>query len=98
MATAARRVPRSAGEHFINPLQQSHGVPSPDTHVGDLGNIQAHAQGVAQVDVTGPLATLGTGEPTGVMGKAVIVHAKRDDLTTQPSGDSGDRLACGVIA
>jgi superoxide dismutase, Cu-Zn family len=88
---------KSAGEHFA-PMQHPHGAPGSNAHVGDLGNIQADAQGVAQVDVRAPLASVGTGAATDVKGKAIIVHAKPDDLATQPSGDSGDRIACGVIA
>jgi Cu-Zn family superoxide dismutase len=88
---------QSAGSHF-SPMQHRHGPPRPDTHVGDLGNIQANADGVAQVDVEAMLATLGTGAPTDVRGKSVIVHAKKDDLSSQPAGDSGPRIACGVIS
>lgn len=87
----------SAGEHFA-PLQHPHGAPGADTHVGDLGNVQADAQGNAEVDANAVLAQLGGGVPTDVKGKAVIVHAQRDDLTSQPSGDAGDRIACGVIS
>jgi Cu-Zn family superoxide dismutase len=87
---------KSAGAHFA-PKGQPHGAPGPGSHVGDLGNIQSDAEGVAQVDIHAEQATLRTGADTDVIGKAIIVHAQEDDLKTQPSGNSGDRIACGVI-
>ncbi len=60
-------------------------------------NAKSDAQGVAriEVDVTG--VTLGDGQPADVLGKAVVMHEKPDDYATQPSGNSGARIACGVI-
>ena len=87
----------SAGAHF-NPGAASHGShASAARHGGDLGNITADSTGTAiyRVEVTG--ISLGTG-PDSVIGKAVIVHANRDDFTTQPSGNSGARIACGLIS
>jgi Cu-Zn family superoxide dismutase len=78
-------------------LSKEHGAPGPNSHVGDLGNLTADAQGEARVDVIAGQATLGDGAASDVMGKGVIVHAKADDLKSQPSGDAGARLACGVI-
>jgi Cu-Zn family superoxide dismutase len=86
----------SAGGHF-NPLGQQHGAPGTSSHVGDLGNITADAQGNASVNVGSAQATLGGGTTTDITGKAVIVHAQADDLKSQPSGEAGDRIACGVI-
>ncbi len=86
----------SAGGHF-SPLDHPHGPPGKESHVGDLGNITADANGVATIDVQAPQAALEGATPGNIRGKAIIVHAGRDDLSTQPSGDSGDRLACGVI-
>lgn len=87
----------SAGAHF-NPGNAPHGHPdSPAKHAGDMLNIRANADGVAKVDVHARGATLRTGEPTDVMNKAIVVHAKPDDYKSQPSGNSGDRIACGVI-
>lgn len=86
----------SAGGHF-NPLQHPHGPLGPGTHIGDLGNITANHAGVAYVDVRAVDAALFTSSVTDISGKAVIVHAKPDDLQTQPSGASGARIACGVI-
>jgi superoxide dismutase, Cu-Zn family len=87
----------SAGEHF-NPDNSVHGAPtSMPRHLGDMPNLQADAQGHATVSATIGGATLRDGGAHDLMGKALIVHAKRDDYMTQPSGDSGDRIACGVI-
>jgi superoxide dismutase, Cu-Zn family len=87
----------SAGEH-LNPEIAQHGNPTAFTHhLGDMPNIMADANGMAQVDATIATATLGDGGRRDLMGKAVIVHAMRDDYTTQPSGESGARIACGVI-
>lgn len=87
----------SAGGHF-NPLHHPHGPPARDSHVGDLGNIIANHAGVAYLDVRAVDAALYTSSVTDVSKRAVIVHAKRDDQRTQPSGDSGARIACGVIS
>lgn len=86
----------AAGVHF-NPLSSPHGAPSnalTGRHAGDTGNITADASGRAQgIAIDSVLTFEG---PTQLIGRAVIVHAGRDDLETQPSGDAGARLACGV--
>jgi Cu-Zn family superoxide dismutase len=87
----------SAGPHF-NPTAAPHGdVEAAQSHVGDLGNITADASGTATVSVTKKAATLADGAATSLVGRAVIVHKKGDDLKSQPAGDAGDRIACGVI-
>ena len=88
----------SAGGHF-NPTQAQHGNPTSGAHhAGDMVNIRSNGEGVAQVDTTAAGTTL-HGEPnTDVMGKAIVVHESPDDYATQPSGNSGKRVACGVIA
>ncbi|MFO7305805.1 MAG: superoxide dismutase family protein [Gammaproteobacteria bacterium] len=87
----------SAGGHF-NPLNVAHGHPESDTHhVGDMMNLKSDADGVAQVDARAFGATLNTGEPTDVLGRAVVVHESADDYTSQPAGNSGARIGCGVI-
>jgi len=87
----------SAGGHF-NPTQQPHGHPDAGRrHAGDLPNQQANAEGVATVDVLAKDIQLGTGGNTDILGDAVIVHAQPDDYSSQPSGNSGARIACGVI-
>lgn len=87
----------SAGEHF-NPTSQPHGDPNgAEHHAGDIPNVRADAQGTAQVDATVSGVTLHDGGANDIVGKAIIVHEKADDYKTQPSGNSGDRIACGVI-
>jgi superoxide dismutase, Cu-Zn family len=88
----------SAGEHF-NPTAQQHGNPKTrgPRHLGDMVNLKADTSGVATVDLLIEGATLHTGQPTDVLGKAIIVHQSADDYTSQPSGNSGARVACGVI-
>ena len=88
----------SAGGHF-NPAQAQHGNPaSGPHHAGDMVNIRSNAEGVAEVDTTATGTTLHGDPNTDVMGKAIVVHESPDDYTTQPSGNSGKRVACGVIA
>jgi Cu-Zn family superoxide dismutase len=84
----------SAGGHF-NPTGKPHGPPDGEHHAGDLPALRADASGNAVVDarVRG-LA----GGPSDYAGKALIVHKSADDYTTQPTGNSGARIACGVIA
>jgi len=88
----------SAGAHF-NPNNQQHGNPTGQSHhAGDMLNVKSDAQGVAEVSIDNADVSLHTGQPNDVLGKALVMHAKPDDYKTQPSGDSGDRIACGVIA
>jgi superoxide dismutase, Cu-Zn family len=88
----------SAGGHF-NPTGQPHGqVGTPTHHAGDMNNLVANAQGVARVDVHAQNVTLGGGAPNDIAGLAVIVHGKADDYRSQPSGDAGARVACGLIS
>jgi len=88
----------SAGGHF-NPTQAQHGNPTgPTHHAGDMLNLKSDAQGVAQVDATAVGTSLNGDPGTDIMGKAIVVHESPDDYATQPSGNSGKRVACGVIA
>ena len=85
----------SAGSHY-NPTKDPHaGHDAEKRHVGDLGNIEADASGKARLELTDTEMEF-TGDK-GIIGHAVIVHEKADDLKTQPTGDAGGRLACGVI-
>ena len=85
----------SAGGHY-NPMGHQHaGPPEPRRHIGDMGNIQAGDDGVATVDYTD--ARLRFEGAHGILGRGVIVHANPDDFKTQPTGNAGGRLACGVI-
>lgn len=86
----------SAGGHF-NPQGYQHGAPDDaEHHAGDLGNIEASEDGTAHLELEVDYLTLTSGE-TSVMDKAVIVHSDPDDFTSQPTGNAGSRLACGVI-
>lgn len=87
----------SAGDHF-NPTALPHGQLGTGTHhAGDMPNLSADAQGEAQVDLLLPALEIGSNGPRDVLGRAVVVHEQADDYTTQPSGNSGARIACGVI-
>lgn len=88
----------SAGGHFA-PGGSPHGSPdNPPSarHAGDLGNIEAGADGRARYERLDTVLQLRGTE--SIIGKAVVVHAGPDDLTSQPAGNSGPRVACGVIA
>lgn len=85
----------SAGGHY-NPTDMPHSMPaSGKRHVGDLGNIEAGKDGTAHLDYVDRMISL-DGEYS-ILGRGVIVHDKEDDLTTQPTGAAGARVACGVI-
>lgn len=87
----------SAGGHF-NPAGNPHGrMQHGPHHAGDIDNIVANAQGVARVNMHVSGVTLGTGAANDVAGRAIIVHADPDDYASQPSGNAGKRVACGVI-
>lgn len=87
----------SAGGHF-NPAGQPHGkVDAGAHHAGDMDNITANAQGIAAVDLHASGPVLGGSAANDAIGKAVIVHGDPDDYTSQPAGNAGPRVACGVI-
>ena len=87
----------TAGGHF-NPAAQAHGRSGHGAHhAGDTDNIVADAKGVAKIDAHVSGVTLGGGAVNDIAGRAVIVHAAADDYTTQPTGNAGARVACGVI-
>lgn len=90
----------SAGGHF-NPTDHQHGTENPEgPHAGDLPNISATAEGGgALVDITAEGVTLGEGDNSlfDADGSAIVVHADADDYRSDPAGNSGERIACGVI-
>ena len=87
----------SAGGHF-NPGAQAHGRAGQGAHhAGDTDNIVADAKGVARINAHVSGVTLGGGAANDIAGRAVIVHAAADDYTSQPAGNAGARVGCGVI-
>ncbi|MFD1037012.1 superoxide dismutase family protein [Virgibacillus byunsanensis] len=91
----------SAGEHF-NPTNAKHGFDHPEgPHAGDLPNIDVAEDGTVMVEVLADMVTLEEGKDNSLLkedGTALMIHAKADDYKSQPSGDAGDRIACGVIS
>ena len=89
----------SAGGHF-NPASKKHGKDSPEgPHIGDLLNIEVGTDGTGKALLSDPDVTLGDG-PNSLFhdgGTALVIHEKADDYKTDPSGNSGARIACGVI-
>lgn len=87
----------SAGGHF-NPHKGAHGGPAgTDRHVGDLGNLLADQSGLAIYKAELAGLSLGTGEDS-IVGRAVVVHQNPDDLYSQPAGNAGPRVGCGLIS
>ena len=89
----------TAGSHF-NPDGKQHGLQNPKgPHAGDMNNFTVGADGTAQVTVTDTHVNLGTGANSLFAGggTSLVIHAKADDMKTDPSGNSGDRIACGII-
>ena len=86
----------SAGDHFA-PDGNPHGPPGPESHAGDLGNLMAGPDGAATMSLETQDISLEPQSKDSIIGRAVIVHAGPDDLVSQPSGDAGARVACGVI-
>jgi len=86
----------SAKGHF-NPYAKPHGDPkSAERHAGDLPSFKAGKDGRAKIDVTVDILTVRAG-PASVVGRGLIIHADPDDYKTQPTGNAGARIACGVI-
>jgi len=86
----------SAGAHF-NPTSTEHGAPTAAKHHGgDLGNVTADSKGEVYTSFEITDGAFGTG-PDSIIGRALVVHVDKDDLTSQPGGNAGARAACGVI-
>lgn len=87
----------SAGGHF-NPDGKAHGAHAqPEHHAGDLPSLKADANGTARISFESATLSVGSGK-SDVLGRGLIVHRDLDDYKTQPTGNSGPRMACGVIA
>lgn len=91
---------KTAGDHF-NPHHKQHGFKNPKGfHSGDLPNIKANADGTVTAILESETVTLLPGKPNSLVkegGTSLIIHEKADDYVTDPSGNSGARIACGVI-
>jgi Cu-Zn family superoxide dismutase len=90
---------KSAGGHF-NPFAKKHGLHSPEgAHAGDMPNLTVAKNGKAKATFTAKGATLGEGDGSlfGPDGTALVIHADADDEKTDPTGNSGARIACGII-
>ncbi len=87
----------STGGHF-NPRNHKHSGPyEPERHAGDLGNLTFDDKGNAMVNFVVGGISVSKDKPDGIIGRAVIVHMDTDDLQTDPTGNAGGRVACGVI-
>lgn len=90
---------KSAGPHF-NPDGKKHGLQNPDGHhAGDMMNFTVNVKGQAKLTINNDLVNLG-GDNHSLFtngGTALVIHAKADDMKTDPAGNAGDRIACGVV-
>ncbi|MCM3772762.1 MULTISPECIES: superoxide dismutase family protein [Priestia] len=91
---------KTAGAHF-NPFKREHGFKNTKgPHAGDLPNLEVAPNGKVDTEIFASLVTLQEGKPNSLLdmdGSALVIHDKVDDYTTDPSGNSGDRIVCGVI-
>ncbi|AMN38907.1 superoxide dismutase family protein [Rhodoplanes sp. Z2-YC6860] len=89
----------SAGPHF-NPANHKHGMMSGEGHAGDMPNLHVPQSGELSVEVLNTAVTLDKNKPNSLLdadGSALVIHAKADDYKSDPAGNAGDRIACGVI-
>src|SRR6056297_1832000 len=85
----------SAGGHY-NPANTPHAGPDAESrHVGDMGNLEANANGNASINYVDNTITLNG--PESIMGRGIVIHGGEDDLESQPTGAAGPRMGCGVI-
>ncbi len=91
---------KSAGGHF-NPEHKQHGLENPaGPHAGDMPNFTVGPDGTAKGAINNPRVTLNPGDPNSVFannGTSLVVHGKADDMKTDPAGNAGPRIACGVV-
>lgn len=90
----------TAGGHF-NPGSRKHGMEAADgAHAGDMPNLHVPASGELVIEVANPAISLVKGQPNSVFdadGSAIVIHAKADDYKSDPAGNAGDRIACGIV-
>ena len=90
----------SAGAHF-NPDNKHHGILSGEGHAGYMPNLHIPSNGMLEVEVVNTAVTLDKGKPNSVFhpgGTSAVIHAGKDDYKSDPAGNAGDRVACGVIS
>jgi Cu-Zn family superoxide dismutase len=89
------------GRRHFNPGNKKHGLmATAGHHAGDMPNLHIPADGMLSVEVVNDTVTLEKGKPNslyGPNGTALIIHAGKDDYKTDPTGDAGGRIACGVV-
>jgi len=90
----------SAGPHF-NPGNHKHGMKAKEgSHAGDMPNLHIPANGELVIEIANPMISLVKGQPNSLFdadGSAIIIHAGADDYSTDPTGNAGDRIVCGVV-
>ena len=90
----------SAGPHF-NPASHKHGLEAKEgSHAGDMPNLHIPANGELVIEIANPMVSLVKGQPNSLFdadGSAIVIHAGADDYKTDPTGNAGDRIACGVV-
>ncbi len=88
---------KSAGGHW-NPTEEAHGKwGTPPHHLGDIGNLEVDSEGNGEMTLRTGRWSIGGPSGTNVVGRAIIVHAGADDLASQPTGNAGGRIGCGVV-
>jgi len=91
----------SAGPHF-NPAGHKHGLEAKEgSHAGDMPNLHIPPSGELVIEIANPMVTLAKGQPNSLFdadGSAIVIHAGVDDYKSDPAGNAGDRIICGVIA
>ena len=86
----------SAGSHF-NPTNKKHGLQNPEgAHAGDMKNFTVDAKGNGKITITNKNVAMGPGA-NSMYGTALVIHARADDMKTDPAGNSGDPIVCGTI-
>lgn len=90
----------SAGPHF-NPAGHKHGLEAKEgSHAGDMPNLHIPASGDLKIEIVNPMVTLAKGQPASLFdtdGSSIVIHAGKDDYKSDPAGNAGDRIICGVI-
>jgi Cu-Zn family superoxide dismutase len=89
----------SAGGHF-NPGGHKHGIMAGTGHAGDMPNLHVPQNGDLRVEILNPAVTLEKGKPNSLFdadGSSIVIHAKADDYKSDPAGNAGDRIICGVV-